>query len=150
MDKEKLLKKFIIKFVLEYTFMCSAVFVWMYAFTEGFISPQRWFVSGLVIAIVCIGLGMALARTYGKKRKKEMLAIMPMIISIHDTVDGLKKQKRMLTVLQALMLGFGFALRTVHSMFLVLAALSLMVVGFADITEHKIRYLENKPEGLNF
>ena len=149
MDKEKLLKKLTIKFALEYTFMCSAVFVWMYAFSEGFISPKRWFISSLVIAVMCIGLSIALS-SQNQKHRKEMLAIMPMIISIHDTVDSLKKQRNMLSVIQALMFGFGFALRIVNSMFLIISALSLRMAGFVDITNHKIKYLENNPEGMNF
>ena len=150
MDKEKLLKKFTIKFALEYTFMCSAVFVWMYAFSEGFISPKRWFISSFVIAFLCLVIGYIDTKINGEKNRREELAVMPLIISIHDTVDGLKKQKVFFSVMQALMFGFGFALRIVNSMFLVIAALSLRMAGLVDITNHKIKYLENKPEGLNF
>lgn len=150
MDKEKLLKKFKMKIIIGYSFMCSAAFVWMYIFTVGIISPKQWFISGFVIAFLCLITGYIDTKINGEKNRKEELAVMPLIISIHDTVDGLKKQRASFSFIQAIMFGFGFGLRDVSVIFLIMAALSILFAGFTDITSKKIKYLENKPEGLNF
>ena len=57
MDKEKLLKKFKMKIIIGYSFICSAAFVWMYIFTVGIINPKRWFTFGFVIVFLCLVVG---------------------------------------------------------------------------------------------
>ena len=150
MDKEKLLKKFKMKIIIGYSFICSAAFVWMYIFTVGIINPKRWFTFGFVIVFLCLVVGYIDTKINGEKNRKEELAVMPLIISIHDTVDGLKKERAFFSIMQAVMFGFGFGLRDVSVIFLIMAALSILFAGFTDITSKKIKYLENKPEGMNF
>ena len=91
MDKEKLLKKFIAKFVVGQTLASAFIFLWIFAHEYGYISKDQFIKSGLIIFAVAIIFGTIDYLLFNKKRKKERLAVMPLIISIHDTEEKLKK-----------------------------------------------------------
>ena len=82
MNKEKLLKSFIIKFCIESVLASSVLFIWMFAFSQGFIDEKTWCVSGLVMITLSIVGGYFHNKLYGERDKKRMLQIMPLIIKI--------------------------------------------------------------------
>lgn len=146
MDKEKLLKNFTIKFIAETVISCSVLFIWVYLFTYDILSAREWVISGLVGIAICLTIGYILNK--GDKDRREMLRIMPMIISIHDTPESLKAERRILDILYVLSFGFGFALRDISLIFVILWSLSFVFRRFSELTNEKIKYLENKPEGV--
>ena len=150
MDKEKLLKKFKLKFILGHIAISSIFFIWVYTVTYGIISEKQFFTYGLIAAVISLILGFIENKIFGEKRKREELAVMPMIISIHDTVESLKKQRTVYNILYVLSFGFGFGLRGASVVFILLCSISHLFSSFANLTTKKIKYIENKPEGLNF
>lgn len=150
MDKEKLLKKFIIKFVLGQTLASSFIFLWVYIYEYDFMDKEQFIKSGLIILAVAIVFGTIDYLLFNKKRKKERLAVMPLIISIHDTEEKLKKQKTILYVLYFIFFVGGLTFRSVSVVFIVMFAVSPCFNFMANLVNDKIKYLENKPEGLNF
>ena len=125
MDKEKLLKKFIAKFVIGQTLASSLIFLWMFAHEYGFIDMGQFIRYGLIILVVAIVFGTIDYILFNKKRKKERLAIMPLIISIHDTEEKLRKQKTVLYVLYFTFFVGGLTFRSVSVVFIVMFAASL-------------------------
>lgn len=150
MDKEKLLKKFITKFVIGQTLTSSFIFLWVYIYEYGFMDKEQFIKSGLIILAVAIVFGTIDYLLFNKKRKKERLAVMPLIISIHDTEEKLKKQKTILYVLYFIFFVGGLTFRSVSVVFIVMFAVSPCFNFMANLVNDKIKYLENKPEGLNF
>ena len=150
MEKEKLLKKFIAKFVIGQTLASSLIFLWMFAREYGFIDKGQFIKSGLVILAFAIAFGIIDYILFKKKRKKERLAIMPLIISIHDTKEKLKKQKTVLNVLYFIFFVIGLTFRDLSVIFIIMFAVSPCFSFMANLVNDKIKYLENKPEGLNF
>ena len=150
MDKEKLLKKFITKFVLGQTLASSFIFLWVYIYEYGFMDKEQFIKSGLIILVVAIVFGTIDYLLFNKKRKKERLAVMPLIISIHDTEEKLKKQKTILYVLYFISFVGGFTFRELSIIFIIMFAVSPCFSSMANLVNDKIKYLENKPEGLNF
>ena len=150
MDKEKLLKKFIAKFVVGQTLASAFIFLWIFAHEYGYISKDQFIKSGLIISAVAIVFGTIDYLLFNKKSKKERLAVMPLIISIHDTEEKLKKQKTILYVLYFTFFVGGLTFRSVSVVFIVMFAVSPCFNFMANLVNDKIKYLENKPECLNF
>lgn len=150
MDKEKLLKKFIAKFVLGQTLASSFIFLWVFIYEYGFIDKGQFIKCGLVILAFAIAFGIIDYILFNKKRKKERLAIMPLIISIHDTEEKLKKQKTVLNALYFIFFVIGLTFRDLSVIFIIIFAVSPCFSSMANLVNDKIKYLENKPEGLNF
>ena len=150
MDKEKLLKKFIAKFVIGQTLASSLIFLWMFAHEYGFIDMGQFIRYGLGILFFAVIFGIVDFVVFKEKNKKERLAIMPLIISIHDTKEKLKKQKTVLYVLYFTFFMGGLTFRSVSVVFIVMFAISPCFNFMANLVNDKIKYLENKPEGMNF
>ena len=150
MDKEKLLKKFIAKFVIGQTLASSFIFLWVFVYEYGFIDKGKFIKSWLVILAFAIAFGIIDYILFNKKRKKERLAIMPLIISIHDTKEKLKKQKTVLNVLYFIFFVIGLTFRDLSVIFIIMLAVSPCFSFMANLVNDKIKYLENKPEGMNF
>ena len=150
MDKEKLLKKFIAKFVVGQTLASSLIFLWMFALEYGFIDMGQFIRYGLGILFFAVIFGIVDFVVFKEKNKKERLAIMPLIISIHDTKEKLKKQKTVLYVLYFVFFVGGLTFRTESVVFIVMFAVSPCFSFMANLVNDKIKYLENKPEGMNF
>lgn len=150
MDKEKLLKKFIAKFVVGQTLASAFIFLWIFAHEYGYISKDQFIKSGLIILAVAIVFGTIDYLLFNKKRKKERLVVMPLIISIHDTKEKLKKQKTVLNVLYFIFFVGGLTFRSESVVFIVMFAISPCFNFMANLVNDKIKYLENKPEGMNF
>ena len=150
MDKEKLLKKFIAKFVVGQTLASAFIFLWIFSHEYGYISKDQFIKSGLIIFAVAIVFGTIDYVLFNKKRKKERLAVMPLIISIHDTEEKLKKQKTVLNVLYFIFFVIGLTFRDLSVIFIIMLAVSPCFSFMANLVNDKIKYLENKPEGMNF
>ena len=150
MDKEKLLKKFIAKFVLGHIAFGSTIFIWLFSYEYGFIDFEQFYKYGLTIFCGCVILAIAYYVVFGKKEKKERLAIMPLIISIHDTTAKLKKHRIIFIVLYAVFFMAGFLFMDISVIFMLMFALAPVFNTLSSITGEKIKYIENKPEGLNF
>ena len=150
MDKEKLLKKFIAKFVIGQTLASSLIFLWMFAHEYDFIDMGQFIRYGLGILFFAVIFGIVDFVVFKEKNKKERLAIMPLIISIHDTEEKLRKQKTVLYVLYFTFFVGGLTFRSVSVVFIVMFAVSPCFNFMANLVNDKIKYLENKPEGMNF
>lgn len=150
MDKEKFLKKFITKFVIGQTLASSFIFLWVYIYEYGFMDKEQFIKSGLVILAFAIVFCIIDYILFNKKRKKERLAIMPLIISIHDTEEKLKKQRTALYVLYFIFFVIGLTFRELSIIFIIMFAASPCFSSMANLVNDKIKYLENKPEGMNF
>ena len=150
MDKEKLLKKFIAKFVVGQTLASTVIFLWIFAYEYGFIDKGQFRKYGLVILVVAIVFGTIDHMLFKEKNKKERLAIMPLIISVHDTEEKLKKQKTILDVLYFIFFVGGLTFRDTSAVFIFMFAVSPSFSFMANLVNDKIKYLENKPEGMNF
>lgn len=148
MDREKMLKKYITKFIIGNTVSASVFFIWIYLWATDVISNKIWIVSGIVMIVMSLTAGHFYNKKYGRRDKARLLRIMPLIISIHDTPDKLKKTKSVLTVLDVLSFGFGCGLAKYIPVFSVLCPISFIFRQFSNITNEKIKYLESKPEGL--
>ena len=150
MDREKMLKKFIAKFVIGQTLASSFIFLWVYIYEYGFMDKEQFIKSGLVILAFAIVFCIIDYILFNKKRKKERLAIMPLIISIHDTEEKLKKQRTVLYVLYFIFFVIGLTFRDVSVIFIIMFAVSPCFNFMANLVNDKIKYIENKPDGLNF
>ena len=150
MDKEKLLKKFIAKFVIGQTLASSLIFLWMFAHEYGFIDMGQFIRYGLGILFFAVIFVIVDFVVFKEKNKRERLAIMPLIISIHDTEEKLRKQKTVLYVLYFTFFVGGLTFRSVSVVFIVMFAISPCFNFMANLVNDKIKYLENKPEGMNF
>lgn len=150
MDKEKLLKKLTIKYILGNILTSTILFIWIYATESNMLNEKQFYIIGFVIIVVCLVMGFITQKLFGEKNEKEKLAIMPLIISIHDTIEKLTKQKKMLTVLYVIFFAVGFTFRSVSVIFIVMFATSHCLLFFGNLVGEKIKYLENKPEGMNF
>ena len=150
MDKEKLLKNFIAKFVVGQTLASALIFLWIFAHEYGFIDMGQFIRYGLGILFFAVIFGIVDFVVFEEKNKKERLAIMPLIISIHDTKEKLKKQKTVLYVLHFVFFVGGLTFRSESVVFIVMFAVSPCFSFMANLVNDKIKYLKNKPEGINF
>lgn len=150
MDKEKLLKRFTVKYILGNILTATILFIWIFSYENNLLNERQFYIIGFGIVAIGLILGFITQKLFNEKDKKEKLAIMPLIISIHDTVEKLTKQKRTLTVLYVIFFAVGFTFRGVSVIFIVMFATSHCLLFFANLIGDKIKYLENKPEGMNF
>ena len=150
MDKEKLLKKFIAKFVIGQTLASSFIFLWVFSYENNLLNERQFYIIGFGIVAIGLILGFITQKLFNEKDKKEKLAIMPLIISIHDTKEKLKKQKTILNVLYFIFFVGGLTFRSESVVFIVMFAVSPCFNFMANLVNDKIKYLENKPEGMNF
>ena len=150
MDKEKLLKKFIAKYVIGQTLTSALIFIWVFAHENGLISQQKFFRYGFIILAGAVIFATIDYILFKDKNKKERLAVMPLIISIHDTEEKLKKQKTILYVLYFTFFVGGLTFRQISVVFIAMFAVSPCFSFMANLVNDKIKYLKNKPEGLNF
>ena len=130
--------------------LCSGifVFVWFYLLAYGYIDEKQWFRSGMVIlGIIIVFSLLTLERT--RKKQEETLRIMPMIISIKDTPESLKAERLVYNIIYVTLFAFGLTFVKNHILRLpacIMLALSTLFQSFANLTTHKIKYLEAKPE----
>ena len=83
------------------------------------------------------------------KIKPEKRRIMPMIISIHDTVEKLKKQRIILLIIGFILCYSTYpAIRRQNIIMLAIGSTWISVVSVASIVKDKIEYIKEKPEGL--
>ena len=150
MNKEKLLKKFIAKYVIGQTLASAFIFLWIFAYENGLISQQKFFRYGFIILAGAVIFATIDYILFKEKNKKERLAVMPLIISIHDTEEKLKKQKTVLNVLYVIFFAVGLTFRHVSVILILMFAVAPCFSFMANLVNDKIKYLENKPEGLNF
>ena len=109
MDREKLLKKFIAKMVIGHIVVSSVIFIWLFSYECKFINYEQFCKYGLTLFCSSVLLAIVYHIVFGKREKKEILAIMPLIISIHDTEEKLKKQRKLQTW-EIFLLVIGFPL----------------------------------------
>ena len=143
MDREKLLKKWQIVTVSEWLFLTIWYFIILYCiayrpeFVYNLVSRSIWFVVMFVVAFVF------------NKIKPEKRKIMPMIISIHDTVEKLKKQRIILCVIAFLLCYISHsATRNSNIILMAIGSTWISVVFVSNLVKDKIDYLKEKPEGL--
>ena len=148
MDREKLLKKFIAKMVFGHIAVCSTIFVWIFSYDYGFIDFGQFCKYGLTLFCMSVLIAIVYYIVFGEKEKKEKLAIMPLIISIHDTEEKLKKQRIIFLVLYAVFFLVGLSYRSVSVIFIVMFSLAPFFNSMASLTKEKLEYIQNKPEGL--
>ncbi len=148
MDKEKLLKNFIIKFTVETVISCSVTFIWIFLFVYDIIDEKAWIISGIALIVAACAMSYFDKKINGKKNETQLKRVMPMIISIKDTPESLNKAKDKFFWLGILSFSFGFTLRETSFIFIVLMSTSNMFRKLEYLTGEKIKYLENKPEGV--
>lgn len=148
MNKEKILKDFTIKFIAETVISCSVLFIWIFLFVYDIIDEKAWVISGIALIAAACAVSYFDKKINGKKNEKQLRRVMPMIISIKDTPESLKKDKDKLFWIGIASFSFGFAFRETSFIFIVLMAMSNMFRKLEYLTGEKIKYLENKPEGL--
>ena len=84
-----------------------------------------------------------------RKIKPEKRRIMPMIISIHDTVEKLKKQRIILLIIGFILCySTHLAVRRQNIIMMAIGSTWISVVLVANIVKDKIEYIKEKPEGL--
>jgi len=148
MDKEKLLKNFTIKFIAETVISCSVIFIWIFLFVYDIIDEKTWVASGIVLIATAGAVSYFNKKINGKKNERQLRQVMPMIISIKDTPESLKKDKDRFFWLGVAAFSFGFAFRETSFIFIVIMSMSNMFRRLEYLTGEKIKYLKNKPEGL--
>ena len=143
MDKEKLLKKWQIVTVSEWLFLTIWYFIVLYCiackpeFAYNLMNRSMWFVVLFVVAFLF------------NKIKPEKRRIMPMIISIHDTVEKLKKQRIILCIIAFLLCFISHsAIRSSNIILIAIGSTWIPVVFASNLVKDKIDYLKEKPEGL--
>ena len=143
MDREKLLKKWQIVTIAEFMFIgiwyfitiCYIAYKPELAFN--FVNLFMWYVLLCVCAVVFW------------KIKPEKRRIMPMIISIHDTVEKLKKQRIVLCIISFILCCTSFtATRNQNIILMAISSTWISVMLISNIIKDKIDYLKEKPEGL--
>ena len=148
MDKEKLLKKFIAKMAFGHIAVCSIIFVWIFSYEYDFIDFGQFCKYGLTLFCVTVLFVIVHQVVFGEKEKKEKLAIMPLIISIHDTEEKLKKQRILFFVLYFISFLIGLSYKSDSVIFIIIFSLAPFFNSMASLTKEKIEYIQNKPEGL--
>ncbi len=143
MDKEKLLKKYILLFTAET--ICQWL-IWLILLTYKMLGIKPLFTLGFA------GVLLVLEIIFSHYVNKNSMSVMPMIISIHDTVEKYEKQNFKLFI--------ALIIYTLLSIFLVynfnslftrfLASFMWMFNSFTSLNHRRIDYLKNKPEGMNF
>ncbi len=143
MDREKLLKKWQIVTIAEFMFLSIWYFVSLYYIAYkpevvyNFVNPFMWFVLLCVVYFIF------------EKGKPEKRRIMPMIISILDTVEKLKKQRIILCIIAFILCFIShFAARNQNIILMAIGSTWLPVVLTSNIVKDKIAYIKEKPEGL--
>ena len=143
MDREKMLKKWQIVTVSEWLFLTIWYFIVLYCIAYkpeivyNFVNYIMWFVFMCVVAFVF------------QKIKPEQRRIMPMIISIHDTVEKLKKQRIILCIIAFLLCFISHsAIRSSNIILIAIGSTWISVVFASNLVKDKIDYLKEKPEGL--
>ena len=150
MDKKKLLKKFIAKYVIGQTLASSLIFLWIFVYENGLISQRKFFRYGFIILAGAVIFATIDYILFKEKNKKERLAVMPLIISIHDTEEKLKRQKTILYVLYFTFFVGGLTFRQISVVFIAMFAVSPCFSFMANLVNDKIKYIKNKPDGLDF
>ena len=145
MDREKMLKKWQAITLCEWLFTSAWYFITLYNiafnpdFRYNFVNMFMWFVLLCVFAFIF------------NKNKPEQRKIMPMIISIHDTVEKLKKQRIVLIVIGFILIFSGKrAVRNANIILMAICSTWIIFVFCANLLKEKIEYLKQKPEGMNF
>lgn len=147
---EERLNKFKRNFIIKRIFESVLIFLWIYPLAFGIIDEKQWFKAGIAVIAVLL-ISNLLTRKKIQQRKEETLRIMPMIISIKDTVESLKKERTTYYIIDFVMFVFGFIFFKSGILRLpacISLALSCMFKEFQALTTQKIKYLESRPEGL--
>ena len=147
---EERLNKFKRNFIIKQ--LCTGVFIfmWFYPLAFGLIDEKQWFTAGLIVLGVIIAISLLTVKRT-KEKQKETLRIMPLIISIKDTFESLKKERTTYYIIDFVMFIFGFIFFKSGILRLpacISLALSCIFKEFQALTTQKIKYLENRPEGL--
>ena len=150
MLEKKLLKKFIAKYVIGQTLASSLIFLWIFVYENGLISQRKFFRYGFIILAGAVIFATIDYILFKEKNKKERLAVMPLIISIHDTEEKLKRQKTILYVLYFTFFVGGLTFRQISVVFIAMFAVSPCFSFMANLVNDKIKYIKNKPDGLDF
>ncbi len=139
MDKEKLLKKYILAVTSQAVSACIYWFLFL---------SRRELDIGFAYLIPLLGLLFASSIYIDKKS----LPVMPLIISIHDTVEKYEKQNTALYIIFFVwFMVTVFFVWTNDSLFSNLSAgLIFLIPSFINVNNKRIDYLKNKPEGMNF
>ena len=143
MDREKMLKKWQILTIIEWLFLSIWYFITIYNIAYkpevryNFVNIFMWYVLFIVLAVIL------------QKIKPEKRRIMPMIISIHDTVEKLKKQRIILLIIGFILCYLAhLAVRRQNIIMMAICSTWTSVVLVASIVKDKIEYIKEKPEGL--
>ena len=144
MDREKLLKKWKIITILEWIMLCCWDFItrclvaFKPEFAYNFVNLFMWFVLLCILFIIF------------EKIRPEKRKIMPMVISIHDTVDKLKKQRIYFLGIGTAIVVASTILQPLNKNIFLMAIESLWAffMCLSAFTKDKIDYLKEKPEGL--
>ena len=143
MDREKMLKKWQILTIIECLFLSIWYFITIYNVAY---KPELWynFVNIFMWYVLLIALAVILRKIKPEKRR-----IMPMIISIHDTVEKLKKQRIILLIIGFILCySTHLAIRRQNIIMMAVSSTWVSVVLVASIVKDKIEYIKEKPEGL--
>lgn len=139
MDREKLLKRYIVAVALQ---AVSASSYWFL------------FLSRKELGIKSIYLIPLLALLFASSVyiDKKSLPVMPLILSIHDTVEKFEKQNTVLYVIFFIWFVISFCLVWTHSNIVsnIVAGLIFLIPSFINVNNKRIDYLKSKPEGMNF
>lgn len=145
MDREKMLKKWQVLTLCEWFVLTCWYFITLCliafkpAVVYNIVNMFLWF------CILCV-VGFVFNKIKPEKRR-----IMPMIISIHNTVDKLKIQRIILIVIGFILcFSCHFVLNKEQTNIIMLAVSSLWLVfiQLANLVKDKIEYIKEKPEGL--
>ena len=139
MDKEKLLKKYILMFSRQTVCICA---FWFLFLIKDIVSLDL-----LIIAPVPI-----IAAFISKWIDDNSRGVMPMIISIHDTVEKMNRQIAVLAaVIVVVLIISGIVIIYINSVAgRFISSFICLFVNLIRLTQRKIEYIKNKPEGLNF
>ena len=138
MDKEKLLKKYILAFTIQAVSACSYWFL--------FLSRKELDIGKLYLIPLLLLLVSSIYI------EKNYTRIMPMILSIYDTIEKFEKQNILLYVILFIWFvpSFFLVLKSDGILSNILPSLIFLVFPFINVNNKRIEYLKNKPEGLNF
>ena len=138
MDKEKLLKKYILAFTVQAVSACSYWFLFLSR--KEFDTGKLYLIPLLLLLVSSIYI------------EKNSTRIMPMILSIYDTIEKFEKQNNLLYVILFIWFipSFFLVLKSDGILSNILPSLIFLVFPFINVNNKRIEYLKNKPEGMNF
>jgi len=139
MNKEKQLKIFILMFTLQIVCVCS---YWFLSLSRKILNINILYLFPLLVLFL-------ISTHYVNKRT---MSVMPMILSIHDTVEKYEKQNAVLYPIVFVLVMAGIKLQFKYSGILsnIIASLAWRPLFFININSRRIEYLKNKPDGMNF